>query len=1026
MADYRDGVGRWRNTGGFVAVDSNILQPQLQWLQEIYAALDNADAVIGVAAVRERTQIDEEAVDHEISGRWSAALSCYERALLNKSSDRLGYHRGLLKCLEQLGHLEAIIAHASGAIAGHADWEAALNVHRVRAAWRLCEWDQLEHFLQRPCEQDFDVSLAQLLLSVRHNDRDTFQRKLAAARLMAMAPLAAATISGSSYQRSYPAIVQLHMLRELEQCFDAGEVSATLHQGHVPKDWDRRLRMTQPFYRAREPLLHLRHALLDLSGTDAAAPARDQCMLLLARTARKEQLYSAAYSALLRVQPGEGLRERAKVLWQQGDYLSAQLELHRLMHQQPDTGATDPAASERTKERARTYLLAAKWRRETGQAQVKEVIRLYDAANRLYSADGKGYFLLATYYEDILKNPESSCEPVPSVYQKLLSNYGHALELDHTYIYQALPRLLTLWLDRTADLVSDSGRNGRNAGEALASKASGAGAVTTSGPGSGGGGGPAGQGHVQDVGTEIGSYNELMLTHLARLPVYEWLIVFSQLVSRICHPNLEVQNVLQRIIVKVIHAYAPQALWQMMAVCHSGNAVRKERILAILNEATTSQPDLRPLVQQWMSLTEQLLNVCNYRVTKQDTTLSVARHFPYLQKLTFNKVMLPLQRALTGTLPTSAEQHRTHRPFPDQLATIVRIEDTITVISSLAQPRKIQIHASDGGIYVFLCKPNDDLRKDCRMMEFNGMLNYILRRAPDGQRRQLCVRTYAVVPLNDQCGLIEWVSRTEGLRSILTRLYKARGLYLGTHQVLALVSNSSRQTLEPASDFKNRVLPCFPPLFHEWFLQTFPLPARWYAARQAYARTCAVMSVVGYIVGLGDRHGENILLDSRTGDCVHVDFSCLFLRGQTLNVPECVPFRLTHNMVDALGLTGYEGVFRRSCEVTLRLLQQNQLSLLSALHTFIHDPLVEWDTPMTRREGANTTAGAAAAAAGRGAEKGGRARARRTLDDVEKRLWHRMAGTLSLSVEGQVDQLIREATDPDRLARMYIGWAAHM
>lgn len=34
--------------------------------------------------------------------------------------------------------------------------------------------------------------------------------------------------------------------------------------------------------------------------------------------------------------------------------------------------------------------------------------------------------------------------------------------------------------------------------------------------------------------------------------------------------------------------------------------------------------------------------------------------------------------------------------------------------------------------------------------------------------------------------------------------------------------------------------------------------------------------MVGYILGLGDRHGENILFDSLTGECVHVDFNCLF------------------------------------------------------------------------------------------------------------------------------------------------------
>lgn len=49
-----------------------------------------------------------------------------------------------------------------------------------------------------------------------------------------------------------------------------------------------------------------------------------------------------------------------------------------------------------------------------------------------------------------------------------------------------------------------------------------------------------------------------------------------------------------------------------------------------------------------------------------------------------------------------------------------------------------------------------------------------------------------------------------------------------------------------------------------------------YMARVAYSRTSAVISMVGYILGLGDRHGENILFDSTCGDCVHVDFNCLF------------------------------------------------------------------------------------------------------------------------------------------------------
>ena len=63
-------------------------------------------------------------------------------------------------------------------------------------------------------------------------------------------------------------------------------------------------------------------------------------------------------------------------------------------------------------------------------------------------------------------------------------------------------------------------------------------------------------------------------------------------------------------------------------------------------------------------------------------------------------------------------------------------------------------------------------------------------------------------------------------------------------------------------------------------------------------------------LGLGDRHGENILFDSLNGDTVHVDLNMLFEKGKELKVPEIVPFRLTPNMVHAMGSTGVEGPFR--------------------------------------------------------------------------------------------------------------------
>lgn len=41
----------------------------------------------------------------------------------------------------------------------------------------------------------------------------------------------------------------------------------------------------------------------------------------------------------------------------------------------------------------------------------------------------------------------------------------------------------------------------------------------------------------------------------------------------------------------------------------------------------------------------------------------------------------------------------------------------------------------------------------------------------------------------------------------------------------------------------------FPPIFHEWFIETFPEPSAWFTSRLSYNRSAAVMSMVGFILG---------------------------------------------------------------------------------------------------------------------------------------------------------------------------------
>ena len=62
---------------------------------------------------------------------------------------------------------------------------------------------------------------------------------------------------------------------------------------------------------------------------------------------------------------------------------------------------------------------------------------------------------------------------------------------------------------------------------------------------------------------------------------------------------------------------------------------------------------------------------------------------------------------------------------------------------------------------------------------------------------------------------------------------------------------------------------------------------------QTYSHSTAVMCMIGYIIGLGDHHLDNLLVEFATGQVVHVDYNVCFEKGKSLRVPERVPFRMT-------------------------------------------------------------------------------------------------------------------------------------
>lgn len=981
----------------FILENKKDVEDHLKFLQTLYAAMDEADGVRGVNALRrEEPSLREQILEHESIGLLRDATACYDRAI-QLESDQIGHYHGVMTSMLGLGQLSTVITQVNGVVADRPQWKSELNTYRVEAAWKLGKWDRLGDYLDSDCSSNtWGVRLGELLLAAKKQDNETFYEKLKLVRKEQVVPLSAASYECGTYQRGYEYIIRLHMLSELEHTFT--ELQKQKEQrpqlSQLPPHWSKRLEMTQNSFRAKEPILALRRALLSLGSEPAHQEFIGECWLQSARVARKAGHHQTAFNALLNAENAhlaELFTEKAKWLWSKGDVHQALIVLQKGVEQcfPDDQILTDPRSLQ-TKGRA--MLLVGRFMEETANFESNAIMKVYKDVTNLLPEWEDGNFYLAKYYDKVMPMvTDNKMEKQGNLIRYIVLNFGKALQFGNQYIYQAMPRMLSLWLDFGAKVCEyeKAGRVDRQ------------------------------------LRQELAKINMVMSEHCDNLAPYQFLTAFSQLISRVCHSSDEVFTVLMTIVAKVFLAYPQQAMWLMTAVCKSSYPMRMNRCNQILKKAISLKQSLEKFVGDANRLTDKLLELSNKPVEGNCTTLSISVHFKQLKRLveepTFSQILIPLQSVLIPTLPCTGGSNTNHDAFPGHWAYLDSFEDSVEILASLQKPKKINLKGSDGRSYTMMCKPKDDLRKDCRLMEFNCLINKCLRKDAESRRRELHIRTYAVIPLNEECGIIEWVNNTAGLRHILTKLYKERGIYLSGKELRKLILPKNAPFEEKLRIHKEVLCARHPPVFYEWFLRTFPDPTSWYSSRSAYCRSTAVMSMVGYILGLGDRHGENILFDSFTGECVHVDFNCLFNKGETFDVPEVVPFRLTQNMVHAMGPMGIEGLFRQACEVTLRLMRDQREPLTSVLKTFLHDPLVEWS-----KQGKGFSKAQANETGETINEK-----AKTHVCDIEQRLQgviksrNKVLG-LPLSIEGHVHYLIQEATDDKMLCQMYLGWGPYL
>ncbi|KAK7264351.1 hypothetical protein RJT34_31958 [Clitoria ternatea] len=308
------------------------------------------------------------------------------------------------------------------------------------------------------------------------------------------------------------------------------------------------------------------------------------------------------------------------------------------------------------------------------------------------------------------------------------------------------------------------------------------------------------------------------------------------------------------------------------------------------------------------------------------------------------------------------------------VVTIASFHEQVTILSTKTKPKKLGILGSDGQKYTYLLKGREDLRLDARIMQLLQAINGFFHSSSSACSNSLSIRYYSVTPISGRAGLIQWVDDVVSIYSVFkswqTRVQLAQFLALGNANTK---SSAPPPVPRPSDMFYGKIIPALKEKGIKRVISRRDWPHEvkckvlldlmkevprhllyqelWCASEgykafsskmKRYSGSVAAMSMVGHVLGLGDRHLDNILIDFCSGDIVHIDYNVCFEKGQRLKVPEIVPFRLTQMIEAALGLTGIDGSFRSNCETVITVLRKNKDILLMLLEVFVWDPLVEW------------------------------------------------------------------------------------
>ncbi|KAJ2945766.1 hypothetical protein O0L34_g608 [Tuta absoluta] len=1005
---------------------------------------------------------------------WEKALNLYDEKLIEQP-DNMDATLGELRCFEALGEWVKLYNTVSSKWTVMSDNEKFKAARlAAAAAWGMNEWDSMANYVNFLPENTQDGAFYRAVLSIHNGDFGLSKLYIDQARTILDSELTA--VAGESYQRAYGALVNAQLLAELEEVITYKLVNE--RRESIRQAWWIRLQGGQRLVEDWRKILQVRSLVL--------TPQEDMATWLkFASLCRKSGAPRQAHRTLVMLLGTDPSQNKelplptheprltlayAKHLWVAGD---KQLAFDQLLRY---VDAAEAGDAENSRLLARCHLKLGSWCESLlgiNDASIPEILRNYSAATELASDWYKAWhawaymnFETVLFYKHQETNLESSIigekKPAPEYIQQhtvpAVEGFFKSINLSHGSSLQDTLRLLTLWFDyghhpavheallegiRTIEinvwlqvipqLIARIDTPRALVGKLIHSLLI-----------------DIGKSHPQALVYPLtvaskssfvarkNAANQIlksMCTHSSNLVnqaamISEELIRVAILWHEQWHEALEEASRLY------FSEHDEKAMFKTLEPLHA-MLERGPQTLKEVSFNTAYGRDLNE-AQEWCNRFKESGQVKDlnqawdlyYHVFRR-----ISRQLPQLTSLELQYVSPRLLacRDLELAVPGSYTPDR-------DLIRIAHIQSSLSVITSKQRPRRLCIRGSNGKDYMFLLKGHEDLRQDERVMQLFGLVNTLLQADPDTFRRDLAIQRYAVIPLSTNSGLIGWVPHCDTLHSLIRDYRDKRKCLLNIeHRIMQRMASDLEKLMlmQKVEVFEHALEHTAGDDLAKLLWLKSPSSEVWFERRTNYTRSLAVMSMVGYILGLGDRHPSNIMLDRVTGKFLHIDFGDCFEVAVTRDkFPEKIPFRLTRMLINAMEVTGIEGTYRRTCESVMEVLHRHKDSVMAVLEAFVYDPLLNWrliDAARRSRDTADTETASpqtktrvhiANETLDQPAETNLNKRALAIVNRVRDKLTGRDFQHIDevVSVEKQVELLIQQATSNENLCQCYVGW----